>query len=327
MSAVEQPAVAHLDELHGLPVHDFTGSQDPLPAAGTVAWRLSLDAYAEDADDAAGETDGPDAYGKLWQRFLTAVDPAGVRALVVGSWGDAAAEDSREAVRLLVEARGQLTGLLAVFVGDLAPEEAALSWIGQCDMTPLLTAYPQLQELGIRGGADLVLAPVRHGHLRTLAIESAGLPAGVVRALGASDLPALEYLELWLGVPECGGNTAVADLAPLLAGERLPALRHLGLRNSADQDAIAGALAEAPIVARLTSLDLSLGTLGDEGAAALLAGQPLTHLSWLDLHHHFLGDKAAQAVRDALEPAGVEVDLDDAMEAGAGEPRYVAVEE
>lgn len=323
-------AVEHLDELHGLPVYDFPPAgeaADALPEPSAVAWRLSLDPYADEDGDAEAGEDSYGSYEKLWQRFLTTVDPAGVRALVVGEWGDAAAEDSREVVRLLADARELLTGLLAVFVGDLVPEEAGISWIGQSDMTPLLTAYPRLQELGVRGGTDLVLSPVRHEHLRTLAVEAGGLPAAVVRAVAASDLPALEYLELWLGVPECGGNTSVADLAPLLAGERLPALRHLGLRNSAVQDEIAAALASAPVVARLASLDLSLGTLGDEGAAALLAGQPLTHLSWLDLHHHFLGDKAAQAVRDALEPAGVEVDLDDAMEAGAGEPRYVAVEE
>lgn len=319
-------AVEHLDELHGLPVVDFpaAGEDESLPEAGAVAWRLSVGPDVQ--DDAVQEP-----YGKLWQRFLAAVDPAGVRALVIGEWGDVRTEDSGEAVGLLADAREQLTGLLAVFVGDVVPEQAETSWVAQSDVTPVLTAYPRLRELGVRGGADLVLTPVRHEHLRTLAVESAGLPADVVRAVAASDLPALEYLELWLGVPECGGNAAVADLAPLLTGERLPALRHLGLRNSARQDEVAGALASAPVVARLASLDLSLGALGDEGAAALLAGQPLTHLSWLDLHHHFIGAATARKVRDALEPAGVEVDLDEPRqedEDGDGVlRRYTAVDE
>lgn len=34
---------------------------------------------------------------------------------------------------------------------------------------------------------------------------------------------------------------------------------------------------DADLDAMLETLDLSLGTLGDEGAASLLAGQPLTH--------------------------------------------------
>ncbi|WP_327290246.1 STM4015 family protein [Streptomyces sp. NBC_01198] len=304
MSAVER-----LLELHGLPVFDFPAAGEDaakLPEAGEVAWRVGVDPYGDG---------GEESYEEVWGRFLAGVDPGGVRALVVGPWGDVldedAGESSAEAVRLLVEARERLTGLRAVFVGDLEMEDAEIAWIAQSDMTPVLAAYPELRELGVRGGTDLVFGPLRHEHLRTLAVEAGGLPAGVVRGVAASELPALEYLELWLGVPECGGNATVADLAPLLAGERLPALRHLGLRNSALQDEIAAALAGAPVVARLSSLDLSLGVLGDEGVAALLAGQPLTHLSWLDLHHNFVGDAAARRLRDALEPAGVEVDLDE----------------
>lgn len=308
MSAVER-----LMELHGLPVIDFPAAGEDagkLPEPGAAAWRLAVDPYGDDADDGPQES-----YEQLWHRFLATVDPAGVRALVVGQWGDVlgedTGEDSAEAVRLLVAARERLTGLLAVFFGDLEMDDPEISWIAQSDMTPLLTAYPRLQELGVRGGTDLVLGPLRHEHLRTLAVEASGLPAGVVRGVAASDLPALEYLELWLGVRECGGNATVADLAPLLTGERLPALRHLGLRNSGIQDEIAGALATAPVVARLSSLDLSLGVLGDAGATALLAGQPLTHLSWLDLHHNFIREDVARRLRDALEPAGVEVDLDE----------------
>ncbi|GAA4600549.1 hypothetical protein GCM10023195_00170 [Actinoallomurus liliacearum] len=37
-------------------------------------------------------------------------------------------------------------------------------------------------------------------------------------------------------------------------------------------------MASAPVVARLEVLDLSMGTLSDDGATALLSGQPLTHL-------------------------------------------------
>ncbi|MFF3359727.1 hypothetical protein ACFYWN_45885, partial [Streptomyces sp. NPDC002917] len=72
---------------------------------------------------------------------------------------------------------------------------------------------------------------------------------------------------------------------------------------------IAGAVASAPVVAQLRTLDLSNGTLGDEGAAALLEGQPLTHLERLDLHHHFLTEPIERRIKEALEPHGVQVDL------------------
>ncbi len=142
--------------------------------------------------------------------------------------------------------------------------------------------------------------------------------------MGASELPNLEHLDLWLGEDNYGGDATVADLAPFLGGERLPALRHLGLEDSEIQDEIAAAVAGAPVVARLESLSLAMGILTDQGAEALLAGQPLTHLRKLDLHHHFLSDAMVARVKAALP--GVEVDLDE-QEKPDGDWHYIAVSE
>jgi hypothetical protein len=54
------------------------------------------------------------------------------------------------------------------------------------------------------------------------------------------------------------------------------------------------------VVPQLRSLDLSFGTLSDAGAGALLAGQPLTHLEMLDLHHHFVSEPVQSQLRAAL---------------------------
>ena len=118
---------------------------------------------------------------------------------------------------------------------------------------------------------------------------------------------------------------AFDDLTPFLTGTRLPALRTLGLQNSEYQDDIAAAVAQAPVVARLERLALGLGVLTDEGAAALLAGQPLTHLAALDLHHHYLTEPMRQRLRDALP--GVALDLSGAEDEEDEEDRYVAVSE
>ncbi|WP_027761778.1 STM4015 family protein [Streptomyces sp. AA1529] len=318
--------IEHLPELHGLPAFDFPDPGEPqeLPEAGAVAWRLAFSVYGDSAD--AG-------FGALWERFLATVDPAGVRAIIVGPWGEPCEDDSGEVVRHLVAARKKLTSLRAVFIGDLEMEEAEISWIVQSDVTPVLEAYPLLEELGVRGGTGLRFPAVRHQHLRTLWFQAGGLPGEVVRGVAASELPALEHLEMWLGVEEYEGDATVADLAPLLAGDRLPALRHLGLRNSELQDGIAAAVARAPVVARLTSLDLSLGTLSDEGLTALLDGRPLTHLTRLDLHYNFVTAPVAERFRAALEPSGVEVDLSEPGEEDQDEDedgevyRYTAVSE
>ncbi|MER7915552.1 MULTISPECIES: STM4015 family protein [unclassified Streptomyces] len=313
--------VEHLKELHGLPAFEFEPEpQRELPEAGAVAWRLAVDPYG----------DSDIAFEELWDRFLGAVDPAGIRAIIVGPWGEAYDNDSEPIVSRLVKDRERLTGLRAVFIGDLEMEEAEISWIEQTDVTPVLAAYPRLAELGIRGGSGLRFPAVRHEGLRTLRFEAGGLPGEVVRGVAGSELPALEHLDMWLGVPEYGGDATVADLAPVLAGGGFPALRHLGLRNSEIQDEIAAAVASAPVVAQLASLDLSMGVLTDEGMTALLGGQPLTHLTRLDLHHNYVTEAVAERVRAALEPSGVEVDLSepgDTWEHEGVVHRYTAVAE
>ncbi|RRQ86617.1 STM4015 family protein [Streptomyces griseofuscus] len=313
--------VEHLKELHGLPAFEFeTEPKGELPVAGAVAWRVSVDPYG----------DSDIAFEELWDRFLETVDPSGIRAIIVGPWGEAYDNDSELIVNRLVKDRERLTGLRAVFIGDLEMEEAEISWIEQSDVTPVLAAYPLLEELGIRGGSGLRFPAVRHEHLRTLRFETGGLPGEVVRGVAGSELPALEHLDIWLGVPEYGGDATVADLAPFLAGGGFPALRHLGLRNSEIQDEIAAAVASAPVVAQLTSLDLSMGVLTDEGVIALLDGQPLTHLTKLDLHHNYVTEPVAERVRAALEPSGVEVDLSepgDTWEHEGVVHRYTAVAE
>lgn len=311
----------HLSELGGLPSFDFPGPQDTreLPAAGAVAWRISADVY--DADE---------AWPQAFARFREAVDTRQVRALIVGGWSEAYESPNTDIVDALVEAAGLFPALRALFVGDATYEECEISWLQQSDVSPLLRAYPALEEFGVRGGEGLVFPPLRHEALRVLRVETGGLPKEVVRGVAGSDLPALTALDLWLGTPDYGGDAEVTDLEPFLTGERLPALRRLALRNSTRQNDIAVALATAPVVERLEVLDLSMGTLDDEGAEALLAGRPLTHLTRLDLHHHFVTAPVQERVRAALAPHGVEVDLTDAQSFGIrGNEgrRYVAVAE
>ncbi|MGW5334413.1 STM4015 family protein [Streptomyces bauhiniae] len=292
----------HLEELYGLPAFDLPGpgAKAELPEPDAVAWRVAGDVY--DADE-----EWEDAFA----RFLATVDTTRVRALIVGAWTEAYETDSSAVIAALLAARDRLPALRALFLGDLVMEEAELSWIQQTDVTGLLTGFPELAEFGVRGGTGLEFPALEHAALRKLVVETGGLPVEVVRGVGGSGLPALEHLELWLGDSTYGADTTVSDLEPILAGTRLPALCHLGLRNSEIQDEIAAAVASAPVVARLETLDLSMGTLGDEGAAALLAGQSLTHLAFLDLHHHYITEPLQQRLRETLEPAGVRLDLDE----------------
>ncbi|MGA5820195.1 STM4015 family protein [Kitasatospora sp. NPDC094028] len=324
----------HIEQFHGLPVFEFVPALEAaaeaaeenggavsveLPDAAAVAWKIGV------------YYDSDRSFVECWQRFLDTVDTERVSAVVIGLWSQEEPEGFQEAMDAIVGAASELPALRALFVGDITYDECEISWLQLCDVTPLLAGFPALTELVVRGAAQdwegkggLALEPLRHPALKALRFEAGGLPAGVVRAVAASEFPALERLELWLGVDNYGGDSTMADLAPYLDGTHFPALRHLGLQNSEFQDDIAAAVAHAPVVARLESLDLSMGVLTDQGATALLEGQPLTHLRSLDLHHHYLTEEMQQRLRQALPE--VELDLSD-----PGKPddewRYVAVAE
>jgi hypothetical protein len=298
----------HVETFAGLPVVEFDAENVPEVAdPAAVAWRLSVD-YEDEADVFLAALDG----------LIAAFGPA-VAALVVGQWGTAYEEPPP--VEEMVARAGSLPNLRALFLGEMTFEECEVSWIGQDDVTRFLTAFPRLTHLSNRGSTDFtaVTSPV----LESLVLESGGLPAATVRAVGASDLPALTHLELWLGTGDYGGDSGVDDLAEILGGARLPALRYLGFRNAEHADEVAAAVASAPIVARLEVLDLSMGTLGDDGARALLGGQPLTHLRRLDLHRHYLSEEMMARVVAGLP--GVEVDLGDRQK--DIDRRYVSVGE
>jgi hypothetical protein len=301
----------HLEVFAGAPVFDVGGYGEavaewprrPVPTVvGAWAWRVNGSGW-----------EGP-GFGAWWDLFRRDVNAARVRRVIIGNW---ITEDDFQAPAsdffgLLLRDKDAFPRLEALFVGDIEPEEHEISWIKQADVTPLFEAFPGLAVLGIRGSENLELRPVGHTGLRELTFQAGGLPPEVVRAVGESDFPALTDLELYLGTETYFGGATVDDLAGILSGARLPALRYLGLRDAQNADEVAAAVAHAPIVAQLEVLDLSLGTLGDEGAAALLAGQPLGHLKKLDLHHHFLTEAMRERLRQAWP--GVEIDLGDPQE-------------
>jgi hypothetical protein len=308
----------HRETFGGLPVWGvFDPDDEELPADPSgYAWRVD-------------EEHHPDPVGGFAARLAALAEWGGarVRSLVLGSWGFT--NGNAFPLDALLEVAPRLTGLRALFIADLTPEESEISWIEHGDITPLFAAFPALETLRVRGGTGLTLAPFDHLSLTSLTFETGGLPAEVVRALGDCDLPALRHLELWLGVPDYGGDSTEDDLAGVLEGGLLPALDTLGLCNSPRADALAAAAVDAPITAQLDVLDLSLGTLGDEGAEALIAGRVrLAHLQRLDLHHHWITPEVRARLVAALP--GVEIDLSDFVRPGLyqrDDHRYTAVSE
>lgn len=223
-----------------------------------------------------------------------------LQALVIGAWqGDDTTSSSAPIIEELCNSRGRLPDLRALFLGDITYEENEISWIEQSDVTPLLAAFATLEILRVRGGNGLKFSRSHHAKLRTLIVEAGGLNRSVLREISRCEFPALEHLELWLGVANYGWDGGVEDLQPILSGKLFPSLKYLGLRNSEIADEIAPVVVNAPILERLTTLDLSNGTLSDVGGQALLNLPADTRLTTLNLSHHYMSD--AMVDRLALE--------------------------
>jgi len=306
----------HAAQWLGFPVQLFDAerSEKGVTDYATTIYRLALDWDAK--------TD----FSTLFSRFLSGANSGQTPAIIIGQYhGDDPEQNIDEVVQLLVSARAKLPRLAGIFIGDILSEENEISWIVQGDVSPLWAAYPALEHLRIRGTNNLTLGRgVRHEGLKSLVIETGGLPPEVIAEVVSSQFPNLEHLELWLGTPSYGGDATVADLEPILQGGLFPKLKSLGLRDSEIADDVAEALASARIASQLEHVDLSLGLLSDRGAQALVESSGLKQCKSLDLHHHYLSDVMMAAVKATFP----KVNLDDA-EGDDCDPddRYVSVSE
>ena len=98
---------------------------------------------------------------------------------------------------------------------------------------------------------------------------------------------------------------------------------HLGLGNSSISDDIARAIAGSPIAAQLVSLDLSQGTLGDDGARALAAGR-FPMLESIDVRDSFLTADGIAALSRIAKRVEVGEQQDDG---GDPDERYISARE
>ncbi|MGB3760354.1 MAG: HEAT repeat domain-containing protein [Rivularia sp. (in: cyanobacteria)] len=209
-----------------------------------------------------------------------------VKALVFG--------DSPNPEQAIFTALEKFINVKAIFIGDIQDEECMISMISLPCLSPILKASPQLEILKLRGRVDRykeVFNPhLKHENLKAIIIESGGLSWEFITQLCQLELPALEYLELWLGRKSYGGNSSIEDLMPIISG-KYPKLKYLGLRNSQYSDDIACTLADSPIIENLIELDLSMGTLSDKGAKALLDCSAVYQLDTLDISKNYLTDE------------------------------------
>lgn len=299
----------NLKEFYAKPVEDFS-AETGISTPKAVTYRLRLDWESHEAGMNLGD---------VVDQFAADPNVDQIRALVLGSWGS---DDSSGLVAALVRNRGKLNHLEALMFGDITYEEQEISWIQQSDLNGLFGAFPNLQVLRTRGGNNLSFGDFSHEKLKTLIVESGGLPTNVIREILAADLPNLEHLEIWFGSEDYGFDATIEDIRPFLDGTKWPKLKYLGLRDSTLTNDIAAALDGSGVLDQLKVLDLSLGTLNDVGAETLFNTANISNLDKIDLHHHYVSD----AWMLKLRKLDVLFDLADQQEED-DEYRYVAVAE
>ncbi len=245
--------VEHLQELHGLPAFDFPDPGTTASCPPRAMWPGGWPSTPMETPRRGSPTSGTDSSAP-WTR------PASARSSLVSGVRRTTTTPASSCSASWMPGTG--SALRAVFIGDLEMEEAEISWIEQSDVTPVLEAYPLLEEFGVRGGAGLRFPASG----TSICAGSGSRPAACRGRSYAVRFPP------WRA-STCGSawrSTAAMRRSPTsLRSWRGDASRRCAsrLRNDA-RDEIAAVVAGSPVVAQLTSLDLSLGVLttGGDGA-------------------------------------------------------------
>jgi uncharacterized protein (TIGR02996 family) len=192
--------------------------------------------------------------------------------------------------------RGPLPALRSIAYGDFRRDETELNWSTIGDLEPLYAAAPNLERLYLRSGS-MQLGTIELPTLREFTIFTGGLDGPSAFAIASATWPRLEKLDLMFGSE---GNPPVRTCDPiraLLAAERVPALRWLGIKNFTFYRDLVPSLLEARVVAQLRVLDLSMGTLTDADAAVLGAAKRVFgHLEQLIVSENYLTDRGLTAL-------------------------------
>ena len=215
--------------------------------------------------------------------------------LVIGDWGGAWEDDCQAVLDGIVEHAEQFSHIQRLFVGDMDYEECEVSWIMQGDYSKLWAALPDLKSLTIKGSTELRLGEVCHEGLEELTIICGGLGSDVIRSVQNAKLPNLKKLLLYIGIEDYGFDGNADTIKELLEKADFPNLSYLGITDSEIQDELVRVVLDSKFMGQIETLDLSLGTLTDQGGALLLEALPKwPNVKKLDVHYHYLSDDMAK---------------------------------
>ncbi|MFT3697070.1 MAG: TIGR02996 domain-containing protein [Kofleriaceae bacterium] len=179
-------------------------------------------------------------------------------------------------------------------------EDTEISWYSVGNLSELWKSVPNLEKLIVTSGSaesamaggtqlgELNLPKLKHLEFRTGGLEKSNFDAIV-----ASQTPALEHLDVWIGREDYGCSVGTDEIANLVSRQDIPKLKHLGIMNCEFVDEIVGLLTESTLVRGLRELDLSLGCLTDDGVEQLTSDDLAWSLDKLDVSRNLLTDASA----------------------------------
>jgi len=155
-------------------------------------------------------------------------------------------------------------------------------------LDPLLQSTPRLQALQLRGQCPH-LGSLAHQGLTHLEIATHHMSIAVLTALIESKLPSLHTLVLHLNPPPGDSTEYQQSVIQLISNLNAPKLRRLAIHQTPFSNLICQQLQYCELLEQLEVLDLTGGSLTDDGARAILA-QPsrYQHLATLALGENWL---------------------------------------
>jgi uncharacterized protein (TIGR02996 family) len=211
--------------------------------------------------------------------------------------------------------------LRSLFLGDFGYEDCELNWSNIGDASVMWRALPNLRRLTLRSG-EMTLGEIELPKLREFTTITGGLSQAAAMGIANARWPLLEKLSLQYG-PRGTHDYAVAE--PILAARGLENLKHLGLTNCGFTDEICDALPGSKILGQLEELDLSMGTMSDDGARVLAEHRKaFRHLKLLNVDDNFLTDAARPLLEGLCDNVFFGDQRDDGGDPGA---RYASAYE
>lgn len=247
----------------------------------------------------------------MFEEILEDPELPELEEIIIGCWGESWDNNAQAILDGIAANKDRFANVKSLFIGDMEAEECEVSWIEQANYENLWDALPQLEKLTIQGSTNLSLGKVAHDNLKSLEIICGGLPKGVLQSIGEAKLPGLQVLKLYIGIEDYGFDGGAADIEAMLLKSDFPKLEYLGIMDSEIQDVITAIVATSKYMDQVEALDLSMGSLTDQGGEILLKEIPAhDNIKYVNLEYHYMSD----AMMEKLEGLSAEVNVDDQQE-------------